>query len=251
MATHPYLEHAGVLAFAHRGDGEAAPENTLAAFQSAHRLGFRYFETDVHLSRDGMLLAFHDDRLERVSDGRGAIAELDYAQIRQARVGGSEEIPTMAALLEEFPHTRFNIEPKSDASVQPLIELIEATGALERVCLGSFSGRRIARIRAALPGACTSMGPLETLWARLGSWGLPAPALRAHCAQVPTRHYGAPVADARFMRHLRGLGLQTHIWTVNDEAEMQRLLDAGADGLMTDRPALLRRVLESRGQWVD
>lgn len=249
MANHPYLEHSGVLAFAHRGDGQAAPENTHAAFASAHALGFRYFETDVHLSKDGVLLAFHDHKLDRVTDSRGVVAKLDYSRIQQARVGGTERIPLMAELLEAFPDTRINIEPKSDAAVQPLIDLVRASNAVHRVCFGSFHSRRIARIRAALPDACTSMGPRETLWARMGSLGLPAPAIQANCAQVPTRQFGIPIADRRFMQHLLKLGMQTHIWTVNEESEMHRLLDAGASGLMTDHPALLKGVLQSRGQW--
>ncbi|MGB0865730.1 MAG: glycerophosphodiester phosphodiesterase [Granulosicoccaceae bacterium] len=249
MASHPYLDHPGILAFAHRGDSQAAPENTLAAFRSAHDLGFRYFETDVHLSKDGVLLAFHDHKLDRVTDSCGLISKLDHGQIKQAKVGGTDPIPTLSELLEEFPHTRINIEPKSDDAVRPLIDLIKATKSIDRVCMGSFNGRRIQQIRQALPNACTSMGPRETLWARLGSLGLPAPELTAHCAQVPTHFLGVPVADTRFIQHLHELGMQTHIWTVNEESEMHRLLDAGATGLMTDRPAMLRSVLEARGQW--
>lgn len=249
MATHPYLEHSGILAFAHRGDSQAAPENTHAAFASAHAMGFRYFETDVHLSRDGVLLAFHDHKLDRVTDTRGTVAKLDYGAIKQARVGGTDPIPLMADLLEEFPETRINIEPKSDAAVQPLIDLIKASNAVDRVCFGSFHSRRIDKIRQALPNACTSMGPAETLRARLGSWGIKTAEPEAHCAQVPTSYFGIPVADTHFIHYLKNLGLQTHIWTVNDETEMHRLLDAGATGMMTDHPALLRRVLEERGQW--
>lgn len=249
MATHPYLEHSGILAFAHRGDSQSAPENTRAAFASAHAMGFRYFETDVHLSRDGMLLAFHDHKLDRVTDTRGIVSQLDYAEIKHALVGGAEPIPLMAELLEEFPETRFNIEPKSDASVQPLIDLIKSTRSVHRVCLGSFNSSRIEKIRQLLPEACTSMGPMETLRARLGSWGINTRKPRAHCAQVPTSYYGVPVADSHFIQHLQKIGLQTHIWTVNEENEMHRLLDAGATGLMTDHPAVLKSVLEARGQW--
>ena len=249
MALHPFLEHSGILAFAHRGDSQAAPENTMAAFSSAHALGFSYFETDVHLSQDGVLLAFHDHKLDRVTNSRGVVAQLDYATIAQARVGGSERIPLLAELLEEFPDTRINIEPKSDAAVQPLVKLIKSTNAVQRVCFGSFHSRRTKQIRATLPHACTSMGPLETLRTRLASWGAPAATVKAQCAQVPTNHFGVPIADTRFIQYLLNLGLQTHIWTVNHAPEMHSLLDAGASGLMTDNPALLKSVLQSRGQW--
>jgi len=137
MPSHAFLEHDGVLAFAHRGDGEAAPENTAAAFESAVGLGFRYLETDVHCTRDGVLIAFHDDRLDRVTDQRGSIARLDYADVASARVLGREPIPLMEELLGNFPEIRFNIDPKSDAAVGPLIEVIRHTRAQERVCIGS------------------------------------------------------------------------------------------------------------------
>ena len=102
MPSHAFLEHDGVLAFAHRGDGEAAPENTAAAFESAAGQGFRYLETDVHCTRDGVLIAFHDDRLDRVTDQRGSIARLDYADVAPARVLGREPIPLMEELLGNF-----------------------------------------------------------------------------------------------------------------------------------------------------
>ncbi len=182
MPSHAFLEHSGVLAFAHRGDSEAAPENTAAAFESAVSHGFQYLETDVHCTRDGVLLAFHDDRLDRVTSDRGLIAALDYPVIARARVGDHEPIPLMEELLGDFPHTRFNIDPKSDAAVGPLIEVIHRTGAQERVCIGSFSDKRLARVRTALPKVCTSMATLETTRARLASIGLPVGVLRAACA---------------------------------------------------------------------
>ena len=249
MPEHAFLEYDGVLAFAHRGDQDAGPENTLAAFEGAVRQGFGYLETDVHCTRDGQLLAFHDDRLDRVTDRQGVIAHMDYAAIHPARVAGREPIPRLEDLLEAFPEVRFNIDPKSDAVVEPLVTLLRRAKALARVCIGSFSGRRLNRVRAALPGICTSMGPLETTRARIGSLGLPAGALRAACAQVPVWWNGIKVIDARFVRSMHRQGLQTHVWTVNEPDEMNRLLDLGVDGLMTDRPALLKAVLIERGQW--
>lgn len=246
---HPYLEPRGFRAFAHRGDHDAAPENTMAAFQSAVDLGFHYLETDVHLSADGELFAFHDDQLDRVTDKRGHIHALDAATIRQARVGESERIPLMAELFDAFPDSRFNIEPKSDAAVAPLVRLIREHGALDRVCVGSFSGRRIQQVRSSLPGACTSMGPLETTYARLQSIGMPVPDIAADCAQVPVSQWGIRIIDKAFVTSQHRCGRETHVWTVNTRAEMERLIDLGVDGLMTDHPALLKQVLVSRGLW--
>lgn len=249
MPSHAFLEHTGVLAFAHRGDSEAAPENTAAAFESAVAQGFQYLETDVHCTRDGVLLAFHDDRLDRVTSDRGRIAALDYSVIARARVHGREPIPLLEELLAAFPLTRFNIDPKSDKAVEPLIEVIRKTRAQERVCIGSFSDKRLRHIRAALPGICTSMATFETTRARLASIGVPTGALQAACAQVPVWWNGIKVVDHRFIRAMKARGLHTHVWTVNQREEMNRLLDLGVEGLMSDRPAVLKSVLRSRGQW--
>ncbi|MEM9603306.1 MAG: glycerophosphodiester phosphodiesterase [Pseudomonadota bacterium] len=246
---HPYLAPTGFKAFAHRGDHDAAPENTFTAFSSAVAMGYRYLETDVHLSRDGELFAFHDNELDRVTDSRGRLSELDAAQIRRAHVGEVERIPVMAELLEAFPDVHFNIEPKSYAAVAPLIELIRHTRSVHRVCVGSFSGQRIDQVRAALPEVCTSMGPLETTWARLQSLGLPTPGIVAHCAQVPCSQWGIRLVDAAFIECQHRHGRETHVWTVNEASEMHRLIDLGVDGIMTDHPARLKAVLEDRGLW--
>ncbi len=250
---HPYFEPTGFRAFAHRGDHDAGPENTFVAFESAVKLGFQYLETDVHLSADGTLFAFHDDTLDRVTDQRGRINTLDAASVARARVlgatAGDHRIPTLAALFDAYPDTRFNIEPKSDSAVAPLVALIKSAAAVERVCIGSFSGRRIAAVRASLPGCCTSMGPLETTWARLQSLHIPTPRIAADCAQVPVRQWGIPIVDARFVESQREHGRETHVWTVNDEREMNRLLDLGVDGIMTDYPTRLKTLLKQRGLW--
>ena len=249
MSHHRFLDHGGILAFAHRGDGDAAPENTAAAFQSAVDMGFKYLETDVHCTRDGVLLAFHDDRLDRLTDARGHIAQLDYHQVNPARVKGLEPIPLMEELLGDFPNTRFNIDPKSDAAVAPLIDVIKRTGAADRVCIGSFSDRRLLQVRHALPGVCTSMATWETARARFATVGLPMGKFQAACAQVPVKWNGIRVIDRRFIQGMKNRGIETHVWTVNEEAEMHRLLDLGVRGIMTDRPALLKAVLIARGLW--
>lgn len=247
--THPFLEHPGCLAFAHRGDHHAGPENTLIAFESAVKQGFRYLETDVHLTSDGVLLAFHDDKLDRVTDGNGPIAQLSYDSIRSVRVAGREPIPRLDELLTSFPDTRFNIDPKSDASVGPLIRLIRDLEVQHRVCVGSFSDRRIRRVREAIPGICTSTGPIETLRARLSSFGIPTGDIRGLAAQVPIRWNGIRVVDQRFIDAMHRRGLQIHVWTINESQQMNELLDMGIDGIMTDQPATLKQLLIDRGQW--
>lgn len=247
----PYLDHPGPLAFAHRGGAGDWPENTMAAFEHAVGLGYRYVETDVHVTSDGVLLAFHDDHLDRVTDRVGEIAALPWSEVARARVDGRAPIPRLDELLGTFPELRVNIDPKHDTSVDPLVEVIRRCGALDRVCVGSFSDRRLRRIRRRLgPRLCTSGGPAEVARLRLdGRTG------RVHrrpfaCVQVPVRFRRTTLVDAAFVRAAHRAGLQVHVWTIDDADEMRRLLDLGVDGLMTDRPAVLRDVLARRAQWV-
>lgn len=250
--TAPYLRHDGPLAFAHRGGGHEAPENTLAAFERAVGLGFRYLETDARLTADGVVVAFHDPTLDRLTDRGGRISELDWADVSAARVHGSEPVPRLADVLGAWESVRFNIDPKCDEVVEPLAALVRDLGMVERVCFGSFKARRTARLGRILgPAVCRSLGPagVARLW--LGSRGVPLPALAgaAGCVQVPAHIEGRALVDRRFVEAAHRRGLQVHVWTVDDPDHMGRLLDLGVDGLMTDRPSVLRRVLQARDSW--
>jgi glycerophosphoryl diester phosphodiesterase len=244
------LQHDGILAFAHRGGALDFPENTMTAFQGAVDLGFAYLETDAYCTRDGVLLSFHDDRLDRVTDGAGRIAELDWAQIKQAKVGGVEPIPLLADVLTSWPGVKVNIDAKHDEAVEPLAHLLRDLAVVDRVCVGSFSGRRIKRLRALCGDAlCVSMGPLSVARLRFAAWGAPTGGFFEACAQVPLTQYGATIVDRRFVVEAHQRGLQVHVWTIDDETEMERLIDLGVDGLMTDRPKTLRSVLLRRNLW--
>lgn len=250
---HPFLDWPVPIPFAHAGGALDRPPNTMLAFQGAVELGYRYVETDVHATSDGVLLAFHDDALDRLTDRTGVVADLPWSEVREARVGGREPVPLLDDLLDAWPDLRVNIDPKHDAAVAPLAEAIRRHDALDRVCVGSFSDARLARLRRMLgPGLCSSLGPRGTARLRMASVagrGL-AGRVTAQCAQVPTRYRGVPLVDARFVATAHDRGLKVHVWTIDDEGEMHRLLDLGVDGIMTDRPAVLRGVLEARGQWV-
>ena len=253
------LEQPGsVLAFAHRG-GAFHPElegleNTMAAFAHAYDLGYRYLETDVHVTSDGVLLAFHDALLDRVTGRAGTIADLDHAEVAEALIGGREQIPTMAALFERFPDARFNIDLKSDAAVAPLAAMVGSLGAQDRVCVGAFSQRRIRRFRALVGDrVATAAGPAEVAAFRfLPSATLVDTLTRSPAAalQIPHRFRRATVLTPGLLARAHALGKQVHVWTVDDSAEMRALLDLGVDGLMTDRTDLLREVLIERGQWM-
>jgi glycerophosphoryl diester phosphodiesterase len=251
----PFLDDGGpVLAFAHRG-GARHPdlpglENTLTAFVHAVGLGYRYLETDVHATSDGVLVAFHDAALERVTDGAGSLADLDAARVAALHVGGREPVPTLAELVDAFPGARFNIDLKSDAGVAPLAAFVAERGLTDRVLVGSFSGRRLRRFRRlAGPRVPTSAHPAEVVAFVL----LPARWARrltgATALQVPHRVGRLTIAGRSVVRRAHAVGVQVHVWTVDDPTEMRVLLDRGVDGLMTDRTDILRDVLRERGQW--
>ncbi|MEU6367568.1 glycerophosphodiester phosphodiesterase [Streptomyces sp. NPDC046931] len=252
LVRHPYLDHPGPIAFAHRGGAAEGLENTAAQFRRAVAAGYRYIETDVHATADGKLVAFHDATLDRVTDGAGRIADLPWDDVRQARVAGTEPVPLFEDLLEEFPEVRWNVDVKAEPALLPLLDLIGRTDAWDRVCVGSFSEARVSRAQhLAGPRLATSYGTRGVMGLRLRSWGVPARLRRsAVAAQVPVAQSGVPVVDHRFVRTAHALGLQVHVWTINEPGQMHRLLDLGVDGIMTDHIDTLRKVLEDRGTWV-
>jgi len=253
MASFPFLDWPGPLAFAHQGAHVAGGpgENTMAAFEAAVALGYRYLETDAHVTADGVLVAFHDDNLDRLTDRTGLIGDLPYAEVRAARVRGGEGVPLLEDVLAAWPDVRVNIDPKHDAAVDPLVDLIRRTGTLDRVCFGAFSDRRLARLRAALgPGACTSMGPRQVARLVAASRRMPAGSFPAACVQVPTNQGPIPLVTERFVAAAHERDLPVHVWTINDADEMHRLLELGVDGIMTDRTDVLKDVLTARGSWV-
>jgi glycerophosphoryl diester phosphodiesterase len=222
----------------------------MKAFEYAVGLGYRYLETDAYATRDGVLISFHDDKLDRATQSKGRIAEMTWSQLRSARIDGSEPIPLMEDLLTRWRHVRINIDPKHDGAVAPLIALIKRLGVEERVCVGSFSDRRIREVYDAFDGkVCTSLGPRGILRLKAAAAGWPARGWRQGCAQVPVRAGRVRLVTPRFIEAAERSGLQVHVWTVDDEDEMSRLIDLGVHGLMTDSPQVLKNVLMRKGLW--
>jgi glycerophosphoryl diester phosphodiesterase len=258
----PFLDagrdEGAVLAFAHRG-GARHPEivgleNTLVAFEHAVKLGYTYLETDVHATSDGVLLAFHDRVLDRVTGTPGSIVKTSYDELRGILIGGREPIPRMADLLEHLPSARFNIDLKSDVAVRLLAELVEATGVHDRVCVGAFSDRRLRAFRRLVSRpVATSYGPVGVGLSRYAPQGLAARVLAGggDALQVPHRAHGMRILTRAFLARAHAAERPVHVWTVDDPEEMELLLDLGVDGLMTDRTDVLREVLQRRGQWLE
>jgi glycerophosphoryl diester phosphodiesterase len=261
---HAFLDHPTPIAIAHRGGAEELPENTVPAFDAAVELGYRHLETDAHLSSDGVVFSFHDHVLERVTDRRGRLSQLRAVEISAADAayhfsldghsfplrGTGIRVPTMKEVLTRWPGVFVNIDTKSDAVVEPLVELLRRLDAFDRVCIGSFSDERLRRVRRLSGGAlCTSMGPagITAAWLASRTGRMPRP--QADCLQVPVRARRLVVVDRRFVDAAHGADVQVHVWTIDDPVEMATLLDLGVDAIMTDRPRLLREVLSARGQW--
>ncbi|WP_245645153.1 glycerophosphodiester phosphodiesterase family protein [Pseudonocardia acaciae] len=258
---HPYRAGPYPRALVHRGWqlGElAGMENSMASFRRALAEGFRYLEIDVHATSDGVVVVAHDATLDRTTDAVGPIAEQPWERVRRARVGGREPVTSLRAVIEELPNALLNIDVKAGPAVRPTLELLAETDAWRRVCLASFSAVRLARLRrGARARVLTSCSPADALALRIDGWLrqarvgrvgglLPVP---AQLAQLPRRQGPLTVVEPALIEAAHRRGMEVHVWTVNDPAEMRELLDMGVDGLVTDRPDRLREVLAERGQW--
>lgn len=223
---------------------------------AALKLGYCYLELDVRTTRDGVVVVFHDEHLERVTDGTGRVADRTFAELGDVRVCGRERIPTLAEVLERWPRVRLNIDIKDDRSVQPFAEVIEATGAHDRVLVASFSDRRRLRVLKGLsrPAASSAGMAVNAMIKVLSPFGLTrwiARLARVDCLQVPRRYHGLPVVTGPFIRRCSAAGIPVHVWTINDRSQMEELLDLGVSGLVSDRADVLADVMRERGHWQD
>jgi glycerophosphoryl diester phosphodiesterase len=249
---HPFLDNDRPIAFAHRGGTSVAPENSLRAFEDAITLGFSYVETDVHATSDGVLVAFHDDDLERTCGEKRTIAGSTWQELKSARIDGTDPIPLLEDILSSWPEVRVNIDCKSEEALVPLVETLQRTNSLDRVCIGSFSDSRLQRIRTALGDrVCTSMGPREVAkFVAASTIRTPyQPGPTVYAAQVPPKQGAIPVVTERSVQLAHSLGLQVHVWTIDDPLEIAHLLDLGVDGIMSDDTRALRDVFHARGLW--
>lgn len=259
---YPYLDAVldppgSVLAMAHRGGGKHPElpglENTLAAFRHAVALGYRYLETDVHASSDGVLFALHDAVLDRVADRVGKVAEMAATDLELARIGGREAVPTLVQLFEEFPHCRFNIDIKAPAAVEPLIALIERTRAHDRVCVGAFDLDRITAFRRGTAGRVATGASRTEAMRFLAMRDRAAAARWARdrfaVLQLPHVRGPVPIVTAPVVRRAHEAGVHVHAWTVDRARQQRQLIDVGVDGIFTDRTDVLKDVLRERGRW--
>jgi glycerophosphoryl diester phosphodiesterase len=255
--TEPFFTP-GFIAMAHRGgfiDPAAAPlENTVTAFRNALNAGFRYLETDVRTSADGVLVAFHDESVDRISDGTGKISDLSYGQIKDLKIAGVEHIASMDELFETFPQAKFNIDLKSESAIELLAGAIRRHHAQDRVCVTSFSLRRLRRFRSLVgPDVATSASQAEVAWTAYAPFLPRLVGSSAAALEVPTSYtvkgVRVPVLSRNLLVNAHSRGMRVLVWTVNDAEEIHRLIDFGVDGILADDLATLRTVASDRGIW--
>jgi glycerophosphoryl diester phosphodiesterase len=252
----------GPLLIAHRGGSALAPENTMPAFRAAvERWDADMIELDVRASADGRCIVLHDATVDRTTNGTGAVASMPYDELRELDAGyrftpdggktypyrgRSASIPTIEEVLETLPRVRLTVEVKTGAAQGPLFAAIERFGATARVIAAGMYAKDRSLFRGykgAISASREQLVPFVLFHhvhlARLAPFD-------ADVVQVPERQGSYRLVTPRFIRDLHARGVHVHVWTVNDESDMDRLLDWGVDGLVTDRPDLLGRVLQRR-----
>lgn len=253
--------------FGHRGSAGTHPENTLQSFQAAVDAGAGYLELDVHLTRDGQVVVSHDDNLERTCGRAGAIKDLSWAEIASADAGYTFasadgefpfrgkgiRIPRLAEVLSTFPNLRFNIDAKQEepSVVEPLLRVIDAGRARRNVLLASENQKQLEQIRSLAPQLATNFGYQEVaaFIAAMASHDTQyRPA--GDALQIPPEYYSWKLATPQTLEMAHRLGVEVHVWTVNEAAEMRGLLDIGVDGIMSDFPARLMRAAKERRRLV-
>ena len=250
---------------AHRGDSEFYPENTLPAFLSAVELGVDVIETDVHLTKDGRIVIWHDPTLERNTDGNGRIEDHTYDELMKYDAGYTFtkdgktypfrgkgiRLMLLDEALKACPESRFNIDLKSkdDKIVDEYISVIRGNHAENRICTASFHLQNLKKLRRLAPDFLTSLSTLEVapIVLRKKLHILPSSIGNTPIFQIPTAMYGIKLIDERFVKEMHKRGATIMVWTINDENEMKRLFNLGVDTIMTDNPRLLIKTADELG----
>lgn len=247
-----YLDAQLPLAMAHRGAHMAAPENSWRSFSAAQQLGYKYIETDVRGTADRKVVVFHDADSYRITGLRMRIANLTLKQLRAAgqTASSTADLPLLEETLHEFPELRFNIDLKDSVAAAEIPGILQRTNSYDRVCITSFSARRIRQARLGLERAvCTGAGVADV------AKFLISPAARTRRSpmavlQLPLAYRKVPLVGSKLIARAHDAGLQVHVWTLNDRASIRKALDLGVDGIVTDEPILLKDELAARGLWV-
>ncbi|MCU0238425.1 MAG: glycerophosphodiester phosphodiesterase [Pyrinomonadaceae bacterium] len=257
--------NSSVLVFAHRGGGGLYPENTLEAFKFSADLGVDVLELDVHLTTDGKLVVLHDSTVNRTTNGNGKVKELTLAELKNLDAGyqfstdngqtfpfrnKNIKIPTLEEIFDALPDKNFNIEPKQSepSMIKPLCDTLRERKATERVIIGSFRQQVLDEFRQICPEVATSASPSEALkflfYQKIGLAETYSPKMQA--LQVPESLGSFKAVTKDFVESAHKSNLQVHVWTINETVDMQRLIDIGVDGIMTDYPDRLLEITKQK-----
>lgn len=251
--------------FGHRGAAGEAPENTLVSFERAVACGVDIFELDVHATRDGTIVVLHDETLERTTDGSGPVKELTWAQLQELDAGyrfttdgrafpfrgRGVRVPSLAELFARFPDCCFNIEVKQAAPeiARDVVQLVFLYQLAPRVVLAAEHDEIMQQIRAAAGGSIAtsySTGEVVDFVFKHREGALAQHQSVGRALQIPVAFNGIDLVTQESVRAAHEKGLEVHVWTINDRAEMDRLLALGVDGLISDLPAIARAAVDAR-----
>ena len=245
---HPFFRDFNFYGFVHRGGDEVKSENTLEAFEYSSDLGFIYIETDVQSTKDGHVVIFHDSTLKRMAGINKSISDLTLEEIKRIELIDGGKIPLLYEALDSLPDLRFNIDIKTEDAMENTIKIIQEMKCFHRTCLASFSSSRLNRIRKlAGPEVCTSSGQMDIFKLICKSLGISLKINSADCAQIPITQWGVPILTKRFLRIAKKENKLVHVWTIDNKEEMFKLIDFGVDGIMTDKPSILKQAMSERG----
>ena len=245
---HPFFEDYSFFGFVHRGGDEVETENTIEAFKYSSDLGFVFIETDVQATKDGHVVIFHDASLKRMAGVNKSINELTLKEINEINLLSGGKIPLLSEALETFPDLRFNIDIKTEDALEETIQIIKKMNFLDKTCLASFSSSRLKRIKnLAGPEACISSGQMDIFKMMCQSIGIELQATMSQCAQIPVKQWGVPVLTKRFIETAKKQNKFVHVWTIDDIDQMFELIEFGVDGLMTDKPSVLKEAMLKKG----
>ena len=239
-----YLDYDGLKVLAHRGGAEESYENTTESFEYSQLLGCEFIETDVQVSSDGIPYIFHDDDLKRILNKPVRFDSLSSNEIDDLSIFNSCKIPKLSDTLLRFPNLCFQIDFKTDEVVMPALDVMNDMNVFDRVCIASFSSKRLQNVRSLYPDLCISMGPNEVFKTLLASLNLFKGEIPGDCLQIPMSYYGIKIVSKRFVDFVHSRGLKIMIWTINDIKTFKYLIDLGVDGIITDKPKLLFQTIE-------
>ena len=263
IPDHPFFEPEKFLVIAHRGGRSLGPENTIFTFKRAVEMGTDVLEMDLQATSDGTLVIIHDREVDRTTNGKGAVDGFTLSEIKKLDAGfrwspdksgnfplrnKGVTIPTLTEVFKAFPGTRMNLEIKSSQvnTIQDLCRSIRENGMAQKVLVACFDAGKLGEFRSLCPEVATSAGASEVVifywlqWAQMESAYSP----NAQAMQIPEAYGEYRIATRRFIDAAHARNMRIHVWTVNDSAAMQRLIDLKVDGIMTDFPDRLLKVLK-------